>query len=91
MKAVIRDCCTSGNCDKCHGVTPFRVCMQVCQTMPEGVSEAKAAMIADNWREYDAQVVSVEHGVLVAKVAADLTAKRRAELDLQLSKRKRAV
>jgi hypothetical protein len=52
---VTRDCCTSGNCDKCHGVTPLRKCIRVVQWGPT-TDEEKAKKVAHYWREYDAKV-----------------------------------
>jgi len=71
--AVLRDCCTIGNCDKCNGVTPFGVKLRVCQTsLHGGVTKKYAAEVAHNWRAYNAEVVPLD----VAKQTDDDTQAR---------------
>ena len=52
---VTRDCCTSGNCDTCHGKTPVGKTMRVVQWGPTS-DETKAKRVAENWRQYNAAV-----------------------------------
>ena len=81
--AVLRDCCTSGNCDQCaFGVTPYGKCLTVCQTMPGGVDKDKAEVIAKNWKDYNARVATLEEAVLAQDETDRLkaTARRKREV-----------
>lgn len=49
---VIRRCCLSGNCLKCHGATTGKGSVVVEQA--SGYSEAYARWVANNWRSYSA-------------------------------------
>lgn len=59
---VMRDCCTSGNCELCIGRAPLGHCVSVCQL--EGLSKKSASAVARNFRSYNAKVVKMEatHG-----------------------------
>jgi len=57
--AVIRNCCTLGNCDKCTQVTPFGTCLIVTQTPEEGVTPEKADIYVKNWYAYKPQIVGI--------------------------------
>lgn len=52
---VERDCCTSGNCACCRGVTPFGKPLRVVQA--RGYTEQRAKQVAANWRSYKAEAV----------------------------------
>lgn len=49
---VMRNCCTSGACITCRGVTPrpLRVVQQA------GLTQQRAKVVADGWRSYGATV-----------------------------------
>lgn len=51
---VMRNCCTSGNCFECRGVTPYGKPLRIVQA--DGYSEAYAARVAQNWSLYKATV-----------------------------------
>src|SRR5262252_7606802 len=64
--AVIRDCCTIGNCDSCNGVTPFGTKLRVCQTsLHSGVTKKYATTVAANWHAYNAEVVTLDEARLI--------------------------
>lgn len=47
---VTRDCCTSGNCVTCIGVTPVGKPMRVVQQ--SGVTKQRADVLLKGWRDY---------------------------------------
>lgn len=47
---VIRNCCTSGNCDTCTRKTPWGTKTRVVQA--EGFTAQSAAWVAANWKDY---------------------------------------
>ncbi len=49
---VKRDCCTSGNCASCRGITPLGTPMRITQSF--GLGEAYARWVAGNWASYKA-------------------------------------
>jgi hypothetical protein len=49
---VTRNCCTSGNCSYCRGVTPVGVARRIVQGGDYG--EAYARWVATNWQRYGA-------------------------------------
>ena len=55
MFAVVRNCCTSGNCFSCSGITPYGTPRRVEHW--RGESEGTAKVMAENWRVYQAEVV----------------------------------
>jgi len=55
MFAVVRNCCTSGNCFSCSGITPYGTPRRVEHW--RGESEGTAKVMAENWRAYQAEVV----------------------------------
>lgn len=55
MKVVIMNCCTSGNCGTCHGVTPVGTPMRVVHSLHEIESE-RTQTIVKNWSAYAPEV-----------------------------------
>jgi hypothetical protein len=51
---VVRNCCTSGNCFECRGVTPYGEPLQVIQG--SGYSKKRAEQVANGWKTYQAKV-----------------------------------
>lgn len=51
---VMRNCCTSGNCVECRGVTPYGKPVRVEQA--SGYSKEFAQFVAKNWARYEATV-----------------------------------
>jgi cytochrome c553 len=49
---VMRSCCQSGNCVKCHGATTGKGSIRIEQA--SGYSEAYAKWVAGNWASYGA-------------------------------------
>jgi mono/diheme cytochrome c family protein len=56
---VERDCCTSGNCATCHGVTPFGKPLRIVHG--SGWSERYAKQVAHNWTQYNAVAKEGNH------------------------------
>ncbi len=57
MYAVLRACCTSGNCFHCTRKSPYGTPLRVEQYRT--ADAAKAAEVARNWHGYRATVVTV--------------------------------
>lgn len=54
LYAVVRNCCTSGNCFSCSGITPFGTPRRVEHW--RGEDQRTAEVLAQNWKAYGAEV-----------------------------------
>ena len=52
---VKRNCCTSGNCGRCRGETPFGVPMRIIHDAD--MSKARAELVARNWSAYKPEII----------------------------------
>ena len=53
--AVVRNCCLSGNCACCHGITPYGKPLRIVQA--DGYSKKYAEYVAKNWALYGAETL----------------------------------
>lgn len=60
MFVVTRNCCTSGNCGKCSGVTPFGKCLRVQQIRTLNEEQAKRCQRNFDRAGYEARMFETE-------------------------------